>query len=47
MAVVKCMHYQPDSVLGRNDRETFLVLDMLQDPGNMGTIFRSAEASRV
>ena len=30
MAVVKCMHYQLDSVLGRNDRETFLVLDTLQ-----------------
>ena len=47
MAVVKCMHYQLDSVLGRNDRETFLVLDTLQDPGNMGTIFRSAEAAGV
>lgn len=47
MAVVECMHYELASIAGKTDQETYLVLDTLQDPGNMGTIFRSAEAAGV
>lgn len=47
LAVVGCFHCGVDDVCGKMNRETYLVLDTLQDPGNMGTIFRSAEAAGI
>lgn len=47
LAVVKCFHHSIDELAGKNEKETFLVLDAVQDPGNMGTIIRSAEAAGV
>lgn len=47
MAIVKCMHYEFDFKSDNDDSETYLVLDTLQDPGNMGTILRSAEAAGI
>lgn len=47
MAVVKCFHYDMAEIVGKKDIETYLILDMIQDPGNMGTILRSAEAAGV
>ena len=41
LAVVKQKHYK--SLSG----DFFIILDTLQDPGNMGTIFRTAEAAGV
>lgn len=41
LAVVKQKHYT--SLSG----DFFIILDTLQDPGNMGTIFRTAEAAGV
>ncbi|MDD4189088.1 MAG: RNA methyltransferase [Eubacteriales bacterium] len=43
LAVIKMREYDPESVIfGPN---LFLLLDGLQDPGNMGTIIRSADAA--
>lgn len=47
MAVVRCAHYTLDMIDNDKDYEVYLVLETLQDPGNMGTIFRSAEAAGV
>ena len=41
LAIVKQKHYK--SLSG----DFFIILDTLQDPGNMGTIFRTAEAAGV
>lgn len=57
LAIVKQAEYSLEEILGkgesRNDGEAsfqaphLLVLDNLQDPGNLGTIFRTAEAAGV
>ena len=47
MAVVRCFHYEMTDIAGSTDTETYLILDTIQDPGNMGTIFRSAEAAGI
>ena len=46
LAVVRQMDYQLDEIL-KKDAPHILVLDNLQDPGNVGTIFRTAEAAGV
>lgn len=46
MAVVKRKNYRMTDLLGEEPgRAHVLVLDCLQDPGNLGTIFRTAEAA--
>ena len=48
LAVVKRKAYRMDDILGGNPSAAhILVLDNLQDPGNLGTIFRTAEAAGV
>lgn len=48
MAVVRCSHYDMEDIMPADKTSsTYLVLDTIQDPGNMGTIFRSAEAAGV
>lgn len=47
MAVVECSHAGLEDVLESAGRTMYLVLDAIQDPGNMGTIIRSAEAAGV
>lgn len=47
MAVVRCSHYDMEDIVPADKTSTYLVLDTIQDPGNMGTIFRSAEAAGV
>lgn len=47
MAVVRCFHYEMTDIAGSTDTATYLILDTIQDPGNMGTIFRSAEAAGI
>lgn len=47
LAVVRQYHYSPE-MLERSDRmPLLLVLEDLQDPGNVGTIFRTAEGAGV
>lgn len=46
LAVVRRREYGMETVMGEQaDRAHILVLDNLQDPGNLGTIFRTAEAA--
>lgn len=48
LAVVRRQEYGMPDVLGRQPgRSHVIVLDNLQDPGNLGTIFRTAEAAGV
>lgn len=46
LAVVKQSEYQPETLMSAENTH-LLVLDNLQDPGNLGTIFRTAEAAGV
>lgn len=50
LAVVRQMDYKMEDILGIPEEKKnphILVLDNLQDPGNVGTIFRTAEAAGV
>ncbi len=48
LCVVRQSHYKPEDLLGRDPQKTFLIaLENLQDPGNLGTIVRTAEAAGV
>ena len=46
LAVVRQMEYTMEQIAG-GGKPHILVLDNLQDPGNLGTIFRTAEAAGV
>lgn len=46
LCVAKQMEYTLDTVVG-GDKPHIVVLDRLQDPGNLGTIFRTAEGAGV
>lgn len=46
LAVVEQMHYSEEKII-QAENPHILVLDNLQDPGNLGTIFRTAEAAGV
>ena len=45
LAVVKLREYGPDLLDGLRPDDNILVLDRIQDPGNMGTIIRTAVAA--
>lgn len=45
LAVVKKMRYTMEDLLQVKGEPMILVLDNLQDPGNLGTVFRTAEAA--
>ncbi len=46
LCLVRMREYSPDEILGEPDG-LWLVLESLQDPGNLGTIFRTAEGAGV
>ena len=46
LAVVRAFRYTQDEILDA-EKGLFILLENLQDPGNLGTIIRSAEASGV
>ena len=47
MAVVRQNEYELSDILKKDKRQIFLVLESLQDPGNMGTIIRTAEGAGI
>ena len=47
LAVVSQFHYSASDLLGKQNAALLLVLENLQDPGNLGTIIRTAEAAGV
>ena len=47
LTVVRQYHYTMEELMGEKEHPLFLVLEDLQDPGNMGTIFRTAEGAAV
>ena len=47
LAVVKQQPYSFEELLGKERASFLLILDHLQDPGNLGTIMRAAEAAGV
>ncbi len=47
LTVLKTPAWQPEQLLSRQKDPLLVVLEDLQDPGNAGTIFRTAEAAGV
>lgn len=47
MAVVKMKAYKLQDILANGKNHFILIADKIQDPGNMGTIIRAAEAAGV
>lgn len=47
LCVVRQRHYSLEDILGRKTNPLLIVLENLQDPGNLGTVFRSGEAAGV
>lgn len=45
--IIKIFKYDLKDIVKRNKEQTFLVLDELKDPGNMGTIIRTAEGAGI
>ncbi len=45
MAVIKKKSYSYEDILSRGGTSNFIVVDRLQDPGNLGTIVRTADAA--
>ena len=45
LATVKMRNYTLEEVLGKEENPLLLVLENLQDPGNLGTILRTAEGA--
>ncbi len=47
LSIVRQYHYVPEDLLPKRGAPLLLVLEDLQDPGNVGTIFRTAEGAGV
>jgi len=47
LCLIRMVHYRPEDLLRADVPSLCLALEDLQDPGNLGTIFRSAEAAGV
>lgn len=47
MALVRQNTYNIEEILAKNKKQVFVVLEGLQDPGNLGTIMRTAEGAGV
>lgn len=45
MAIVRQKHYKLQDLLGQKKQPLFLVLESIQDPGNLGTMIRMAEGA--
>lgn len=47
MAIVKQKRYELSDILKRGEKQIFMVLEGIQDPGNMGTILRTGEGAGI
>lgn len=47
VCIVRQKEYNLKTILKKEERQTFLLLESLQDPGNLGTIMRTAEGAGV
>lgn len=47
LAVARQRQYEMKDILKRQDKAHLMILETLQDPGNLGTIMRTAEAAGV
>ncbi len=47
LIVVRQQAYKLDEILKKSKKQLFIILDNLQDPGNLGTIIRTAEGAGV
>lgn len=47
MALVRQSQYNIEEIINKNEKQAFIVLEGLQDPGNMGTIIRTAEGAGI
>lgn len=45
VCIVRQKEYSLRAILKKNERQTFVLLESLQDPGNLGTIMRTAEGA--
>ena len=45
VCIVRQKEYSLNTILDKNKKQTFLLLESLQDPGNLGTIMRTAEGA--
>ncbi len=45
MAVIRKKDYTPEDLISGSRSSNFIVIDRLQDPGNLGTLLRTADAS--
>lgn len=46
LCLVRQQHYNIEEILQKNEKHVlFIILEDIQDPGNLGTIFRTAEAA--
>ncbi len=47
LCVLRQFDWRPEQVLGKGGNPLFLVLESLQDPGNLGTIMRTGECAGI
>ncbi len=47
VCIVRQKEYNIDTILNKQKRQVFVLLESLQDPGNLGTIMRTAEGAGV
>ena len=47
LVVLKMNKYPPADILAGNERPLILVLENIQDPGNLGTMFRTGEGAGI
>ena len=47
LAVVRCLHYTKEQLVSGKGPALWMVLENIQDPGNLGTILRTSEGAGV
>ena len=47
VCIVRQKEYNLETILNNSEKQTFVLLESLQDPGNLGTIMRTAEGAGI